>query len=267
MNENADGETCAAEPAPWLAGRVAVVTGAGRGIGRATALELSRAGATVVLVARSRDELEQTAALVGRHGGEALVVPADLGDLDQVAEVAGRVRDELGGASVLVNNAGVVAPLGRFATLDPAAFAAAMTLNVVAVAALTFAALPAMVAGGWGRVANVSTGIVAHPEAMIGGNAYVTSKTALEAHTVNLAAELAGTGVTVNAFRPGAVDTAMQEWIRAQDPGAIGAELHDRFLQMRAEGRLISPETSARSLIARLRGEQTGAIWDVSDQL
>jgi NAD(P)-dependent dehydrogenase (short-subunit alcohol dehydrogenase family) len=64
---------------------------------------------------------------------------------------------------------------------------------------------------------------------MIGGNAYVTAKAGLEAHTVNLAAELADTGVTVNVFRPGMVDTAMQEWIRGQDPAEIGEALHERF--------------------------------------
>ncbi|HEY4277053.1 MAG TPA: SDR family oxidoreductase, partial [Conexibacter sp.] len=141
------------------------------------------------------------------------------------------------------------------------------TVNVVAVAALTFALLPSMLADGWGRVANVSTGIVAHPEAMIGGNAYVTSKTALEAHTVNLAAELAGSGVTVNAFRPGAVDTAMQEWIRSQDPERIGSALHDRFITSHAEGRLLTPEASAKSLVARLGGDDNGHIWDVAEAL
>ena len=73
-----------------------------------------------------------------------------------------------------------------------------------------------MIERGWGRVVNVSSGIVANPKRMIGGNAYATSKSALEAHTLNLAAELVGTGVTVNVYRPGAVDTQMQAWIRRQ---------------------------------------------------
>ena len=99
---------------------------------------------------------------------------------------------------------------------------------------------------------------------MIRGNAYATTKAALEAHTVNLAAELRGTGVTVNAYRPGGVDTAMQAWIRRQDPGRIGAGLHERFNRNYAEGTLITPEHSAAVLLAHLAGDDTGAIWDVS---
>jgi 3-oxoacyl-[acyl-carrier protein] reductase len=100
---------------------------------------------------------------------------------------------------------------------------------------------------------------------MIGANAYATAKAALEAHTLNLAAELAGSGVTVNAFRPGSVDTAMPAWIRGQDPARIGAALHQRFERSHAEGLLISPEQPARSLLMHLQRDATGEIWDVSD--
>jgi NAD(P)-dependent dehydrogenase (short-subunit alcohol dehydrogenase family) len=99
---------------------------------------------------------------------------------------------------------------------------------------------------------------------MVGGNAYATTKAALEAHTVNLAAELHGTGVTVKAYRPGGVDTAMQAWIRQQDPGRIGAALHERFSRNYAEGTLITPGHSAAALLAHLAGDDTGEIWDVS---
>ena len=99
---------------------------------------------------------------------------------------------------------------------------------------------------------------------MVGGNAYAATKAALEAHTVNLAAELAGTGVTVNAYRPGGVDTAMQAWIRGQDPRRIGAALHERFTRSFAEGDLITPDRSAAVLLEHLAGDDTGAVWDVN---
>jgi NAD(P)-dependent dehydrogenase (short-subunit alcohol dehydrogenase family) len=88
---------------------------------------------------------------------------------------------------------------------------------------------------------------MANPAGMLRANAYATSKAALEAHTVNLAAELSGSGVTVNVFRPGGVDTAMQAWIRAQAPVLVGAALHERFVDNYEQGTLLSPERSACS--------------------
>jgi NAD(P)-dependent dehydrogenase (short-subunit alcohol dehydrogenase family) len=250
-----------------LNGRTALVTGAGRGIGRAIALELAKTGVSVALVARSRDELLDSAASVRELGGTAVVITADVADPDQLARCATRARDELGGVDILINNAAVVWPLGMSAEVDPVDWAAAIGINVVAVASLTFALLPAMLEQKWGRIVNVSSGVVARPASMIGGNAYVTGKAALEAHTVNLAAELADSGVTVNAFRPGSVDTAMQAWIRGQDPDRIGVSLHQRFSRSYAEGSLITTERSARSLLDRLPGEETGQIWDVTDSV
>jgi NAD(P)-dependent dehydrogenase (short-subunit alcohol dehydrogenase family) len=121
-----------------------------------------------------------------------------------------------------------------------------------------------MIADKWGRIVNVSSAIAAHPGAMVGMNACAASKAALEAHTINLAAELSGSGVTVNAFRPGSVDTAMQGWIRSQQPAKIGAALHDRFEKSYAAGGLMTPEASARSLLDHLSGDDTGAIWEAS---
>ncbi len=133
---------------------------------------------------------------------------------------------------------------------------------MAAVARLTFLVLPAMLDSDWGRVVNVSSGIAANPTGMLRGDAYATTKAGLEAHTLNLAAELAGTGVTVNVFRPGRVDTAMQIWIRGQDPTRVGTELHARFVASHQDGTLLTPEQSASSLIQRLGGEETGEIWN-----
>ncbi len=112
-----------------------------------------------------------------------------------------------------------------------------------------------------GRVVNVSSGIVDHPEAMVGFNAYAATKAALEAHTRSLAAELAGRGVTVNVYRPGSVETAMQAWLRSRPPDEIGAALHHHFQTSYDQGALITPERSARALLDRLTGEETGQIW------
>lgn len=122
-----------------------------------------------------------------------------------------------------------------------------------------------MAAAGWGRVVNISSGIVSNPGMMIGATVYAASKAAIEAHTLNLAAELHDTGITVNAYRPGAVDTAMQQWIRDQPPEQIGTALHERFTANHAQGNLITPHKSAAALLSHLSTEDTGQIWDVND--
>ena len=102
-----------------------------------------------------------------------------------------------------------------------------------------------MLAAGWGRIVNVSAAIAARPGMLAGLNTYAASKGALEAHTLNLAAELEGTGVTANVYRQGAVDTSMQAYIRDQPREQIGAPLHDRFTTMLRSGALITPRASA----------------------
>jgi NAD(P)-dependent dehydrogenase (short-subunit alcohol dehydrogenase family) len=249
-----------------LAGKTALITGAGRGIGRAIALGLAGSRADVILLARTAGQLEETRMLLREQGvpaGRIRVVPADLADEDQRRRAMAAVL-AAGRVDILVNNAATVEPLGPTAAVKAEDLRAAFEVNVMAPVALTAAVLPGMLQAGWGRIVNVSSAIAASPAGMVRGNAYATTKAALEAHTVNLAAELRGTGVTVNAYRPGGVDTGMQAWIRGQDPERIGAGLHERFDRNYAEGTLITPDHSAAVLLARLAGGDTGAIWDVS---
>jgi NAD(P)-dependent dehydrogenase (short-subunit alcohol dehydrogenase family) len=220
----------------------------------------------VVLLARTTAQLDETRALLRERGvpaGRVSVLPADLADEEDRDRVAAAALAP-GRVDILVNNAATVEPLGPTAGVKAADLRLALEVNVVAPAALTAAVLPGMLAAGWGRVVNLSSGIVANPAVMVRMNAYAATKAALEAHTVNLAAELRGTGVTVNAYRPGGVDTAMQAWIRRQDPDRIGAGLHERFNRNYAEGALITAEHSAAVLLAHLAGADTGMIWDVS---
>jgi NAD(P)-dependent dehydrogenase (short-subunit alcohol dehydrogenase family)/alkyl hydroperoxide reductase subunit AhpC len=247
--------------------KTALITGGGRGIGRAIALQLAKRGVRVAVAARSEAELVETTSAIAAADGRAHAIVADLAAAGAGTALARRARNELGRVDILINNAAVVAPLGASSDVDVEEFARAFTLNVTSVAELTFALLPGMLERRWGRVVNVSSGIVATPAAMVGANAYAATKAAIEAHTVNLAAELAGTGVTVNAYRPGSVDTAMQAWIRDQDPDAIGRALHDRFTKRHAADELITPEASAAALIRHIDGDTTGEIWDVADDL
>jgi NAD(P)-dependent dehydrogenase (short-subunit alcohol dehydrogenase family) len=250
-----------------VTGRVALVTGGGRGIGRAIALGLASMGARVAVLARSADELAATVAEASQGGSTALALLADVNAPEQVREAISTVADSWGPVEILVNNAAVVWPLGSSVEVDVDQWAAALAINVTAVARLTFALLPRMLCEGWGRIVNVSSSVAAQPGSMPRANAYTTTKAALEAHTLNLAAEVAGTGVTANVFRPGGVDTEMQAWIRSQDPARVGAELHHRFVTRYEQGMLLTPERSAASLLARVGGVQTGQVWDASDAI
>lgn len=245
-----------------LDGRVALVTGAGRGIGAEIAAGLGSLGVGVAMLARTASQLDAVAAVVTDAGGTALALTADVADQGQIDAALRRTRSELGEIGLLINNAAVVGPLAPTSELTRQEITNALELNVVAPIYLSGRVLPAMLAEGWGRIVNVSSGVVSRPEMMVRGTVYSASKAALEAHTINLSAELAGTGVTANVYRPGAVDTEMQAWIRGQDPDRIGAELHRRFVHSHAAGALLTPRQSAAALLARIDSDGTGQIWD-----
>lgn len=249
-----------------LDGHGALVTGAGRGIGREIAIGLAAAGARVALVARTRIELDETAHTIQTRGGTAVALPTDIADPDSAHAAVEAATSRVGSVDVLINNAAVVAPLGVIQSLAPTDVTAAFAVNIAAVVILSGLVVPGMLSIGWGRIVNISSGIAEHPAAMIGGNVYAASKAALEASTINLAAELKDTGVTVNAYRPGAVDTAMQAWIRNQSPDTIGRALHERFVSSYAEGELISPQDSAARLLEKLETTVSGQIWSVNDR-
>ena len=246
-----------------LDGRVAIVTGAGRGIGRATTVLLADQGADVACVARTGSELAEVAADVRAAGRQAVQIEADIGDPGAAAYIAAQAQADLGDVGILVNNAATVTPVGPTLDVDPQQWARALAVNVIGPMRLTRALLDSMVKHGWGRIINVSSAIAAAPSAMIGMNAYAASKAALEAHSLNLAAELAGTGVTVNILRPGTVDTAMPAWIRAQPPEQIGAALHERFVTMHDSGVMTSAVQPATMIVTLIADEATGQVVDV----
>ena len=248
-----------------FSGRTALVTGASRGIGRAVALGLASSGADLALLARSRPELDEVAEQGRALGARVVVVPTDLADQSAVTGAIQFVQNECGVIDILINNAAVVQPMGPTVDVDVAEWAAAIAINLLSPVTLTVALLPDMLGQEWGRVVNVTAKAAVAPSQLIGGNAYTSSKAALDAHTLNLAAELADTGVTVNAFRPGIVDTAIHEWVRSQPAERIGAGLRDQFIKFQETGLLISPKQSAAALISRLGGPMSGQIWDVDD--
>ncbi len=196
-----------------LAGKVAVVTGGGRGIGRATALALAEAGAAVMVSARSADQIEETASLITAAGGRAAAFPADITDLDALERLVSVTEAELGVPTVLVNNAGggVRGSGGRFETLDPAAIVAGIQTDLIAAMVLSRLVLPGMLERGEGSIVNVASGA-----AMLGMpfvTPYTTAKTGLLRFSEALALELQGRGVSVFSITPGNVLTKLTKYM------------------------------------------------------
>ncbi|MCS7090639.1 MAG: SDR family oxidoreductase [Limisphaera sp.] len=189
-----------------LENRVAVVTGASRGLGRAIACALANAGADMILLARDLSRLEQTAREIERRGRKVLIQPCDVRSEADVTRAAEQVRSTFGAVHILVNSAGVNIrkPLEAF-TLEE--WHHVMDTNLTGVFLVCRAFLPLMRGHGYGRILNL-TSIMSHV-ALPGRTAYAASKTGLLGFTRALALELAGEGITVNGISPGPVATEM----------------------------------------------------------
>ena len=196
-----------------LEGRVALVTGGSRGIGRASALALAAAGAKVAVLARDPSAGERTAGEIRRHGGQACAVAADVVDYAAVAAAVAAAESALGPLDILVNNAGVIAPIALLADTDPAAWEQNIRVNLVGAYNVVRAVLPALVSRASGTIVNLSSGAAHHP--LEGWSAYAAAKAGLAMLTRSIALEAGSAGVRVFGFGPGTTDTDMQATIRA----------------------------------------------------
>ncbi len=192
-----------------LDGRVALITGGGRGIGRAIALAYAAEGARLALSARTASELDETAQLISEQfGNEVITVIADVSDQVQVDRTVRSALDHYGAIDVLVNNAGNIGPVGRVWENDPQDWARTIAVHLMGVFYGCHATIPSMIERGSGRIVNMSG---------VGGpntTAYDAAKIAIVNFTENLALELADTSITVNAISPGSIHTRMWEETR-----------------------------------------------------
>jgi len=202
-----------ADALPRLDGEVALVTGASRGIGAAAARALAARGAAVALTARSAGEIDGIARELRDAGGQAVAIAGDIGDVAWAGDLLRQATEALGTPTILVNNAGMVGPIGRLLDCDPADWARNVTVNLLGAYAMLRAALPGMIASGGGTVVNVSSG--AAENAYEGWSAYCAGKAGLAMLTRSLHLEYGGQGIRAFGFRPGTVDTGMQGEIRA----------------------------------------------------
>ena len=246
-----------AEP-PDLSSKVAVVTGAGRGVGRAISLALAARGAHVALVARSADQLSATREHILARGGAAHVFALDVTDPRAVLDhLKPGVEMLLGPPQILVNSAGVFGPIALLQEGDPGRWIETLMVNTIG-SYLTCRAFSAgMVQAGWGRIINVTSAASLHQPGPL-TSAYSVSKVAVNQLTRCLAVELAGTGVTANLIHPGEVQTAMWHDIKEQITarGPADHPLRDWVAQVERSGG--DPPDKAADLVLRLLGDDAG---------
>lgn len=210
-----------------LIGRVALITGASRGIGRAIALAYAAAGASVAVTARTAPQLDALVAEIEAAGSVALAIPADLAletDIDSITE---RTVERFGHIDILVNNAAIIHPRIDLVDFDPALWRQVLDVNLTAAALLTQAVLPGMIAQGSGRIINISS--IGGRKGARGRSAYRVTKAALISLTESVAAEVKRHGIDVNCICPGGVDTegyreAFNSQGRAENPRLMRAE-------------------------------------------
>jgi 3-hydroxybutyrate dehydrogenase len=211
-----------------LAEKVAIVTGAGRGIGRAIARRFAAEGAAVLLAARTAEELKTTAAEITEAGGRAAWFAADVSRESDCEGIFRAAREKFGGADILVNNAGIYGPVKPIEEIMPAEWDAVVTSNLRGAFLLTRLLLPEFYARGSGVILNISS--VSAKAAFGWGAAYAAAKAALLGLTRTTAAEGAQRGVRANAICPGPVpDTKMSQELGRGLAGRAGRDADEMF--------------------------------------
>lgn len=218
-----------------LAGKVALVTGAGKGIGRAIALALAQEGVHVGLLARSEEQLQAVAAEIKALGGKTVVVAADITDRAVVEAAAARLEQELGPIDILINNAGI-GTFGKFLDFDPTEWERIIQVNLMGVYYATRAVLPQMIARQTGDIINISS--TAGQRGAAGTSAYSASKFAVMGLTESLMQEVRKHNIRVSALTPSTIATEL----------AVSNKLTDGN-----PDKVAQPEDLAELIIAQLK--------------
>jgi 3-oxoacyl-[acyl-carrier protein] reductase len=237
-------------------GRIALVTGASQGIGRACALELARSGAKVALCARNQEKLEQLAGEIKGSGGEAAAFKLDVGSEDEIKSVVKAVIAQYGKVEILVNNAGITRDQ-LVMRMKRADWDDVLTTNLTAPFLLIQAVISSMLKGRWGRIINITS--IFGQIGQVGQANYSSSKAGLIGLTMAVAREVGSRNITANAVSPGFIETAMTE--------VLPAELKENILKNIPLGRSGSDMDVAHAvkfLASEEAGYVTGHVLNVN---
>ncbi|HEY84093.1 MAG TPA: SDR family oxidoreductase [Chloroflexi bacterium] len=248
-----------------LNNKVAIITGAGRGIGKAAAKRLAEAGASVVLAARTEAEIQAVAEEIKATGGRALAIPTDVTCVSAVDNLVTLTLRAYQHIDILINNAAVLSPVGKTWEVDPEAWRKLIDINVVGPYLCARTVLPQMLDRDDGRIINISSG--AANSDTVGWSAYNASKAALNRFTTTLAAEVAHTDIVVSAIGPGVVETSMQAQLR-QSNNAVYPWV-ERFRQYHQKGQLFLPDEPAQLILwlaSKHGADQNGVVLELANE-
>ena len=217
-----------------LRDQVAIITGAGRGIGRAIALAYAREGAKLVLAARTRNELEETARQAQALGTVACVIPTNVSNQAQVNEMVSQTLERFSTIDILVNNAGILGPFGPLQGTDVAEWTRAIQVNLIGTYLCCQAVLPVMLRQNHGKIINLSGSGGANASENL--SAYGSTKAAVVRLTEILSLELIDNNIQVNALGPGAIHTRMWEEMRDRAHEIGDAESYERGQRITSGG-------------------------------
>lgn len=249
-----------------LGGQVALITGGGRGIGRAMALELAKAGAVVAVVARSEDQLTETVTLIEGAGGRAIALPVDVTDQPAVERAVAETERQLGPVDLLVNNAGHGGLVGPLWEVEPDEWWRCVEVNLRGTFLCARAVVPGMIVRQRGRVIITSSMAGTAPWPYM--SAYAISKAAVTRLGEHLAAETKAHGISVFALHPGSVRTAMWESLFLSD--AAEKYLPDLYDYVSQGGSGVIPERAAELVLFLASGQAdalSGCFISVDDDV
>jgi 3-oxoacyl-[acyl-carrier protein] reductase len=240
-----------------LGGKAAIITGGGRGLGKASAIAMAREGASVLVLSRTARELKETRGAIGHEGGKALSITADVskpGDIERAVE---RALSAFGRIDVLMNNAGVIGPVKPLHKVTGREWEKVSGINLASVLMFSRAVIPHMARQGGGKIINVTSGLGVAGMSPLG--AYSITKAGVIHLTRIMAGELKGDNIQVNGLDPGVMDTRMQDDVRAMGPAVLGDDVYAEFLAMKEKGHLSPPGEAAR-LAVFLASEDSNSI-------